>query len=80
MPMLACLRLKWQSISIFSQMSCRAALRAKGRENRSVRPNVLKIAGMQRVIEASPAGDQAYLVSAYDKLFTAAGFGNPLPQ
>lgn len=34
------------------------------------------LAELQRIIDASPTGDLAYLVTAFGKPFTAAGFGN----
>lgn len=48
----------------------------KGRENKPVRLELPIIPELQRIIDVSPTGDLAYLVTAYGKPFTAAGFGN----
>lgn len=52
----------------------------KGRENSPVRLELPIIPELQRIIDASPTGDLAYLVTAYGKPFTAAGFGNRMRE
>lgn len=52
----------------------------KGRESNPVRLEIPIIPELQRIIDASPTGDLAYLVTAYRKPFTAAGFGNRMRE
>jgi len=52
----------------------------KGRENSPVRLELPIIPELQRIIDASPTGDLAYLVTAYGKPFSAAGFGNRMRE
>lgn len=52
----------------------------KGRENRPVRLELPIIPELQRILDASPTGDLAFLATAYGKPFTAAGFGNRMRE
>lgn len=52
----------------------------KGRENKPVRLELPIIPELQRIIDASPTGDLAFLATAYGKPFTAAGFGNRMRE
>lgn len=52
----------------------------KGRERHPVRLEIPIIPELQRIIDASPTGDLAYLATAYGKPFTAAGFGNRMRE
>lgn len=48
----------------------------KGRNRRPVTIEIPVIAPLQRVLNASPCGDLTFLVTEFEKPFTANGFGN----
>ncbi|MFN4058462.1 MAG: tyrosine recombinase XerC [Roseinatronobacter sp.] len=52
----------------------------KGRADKPVRLELPIIPELQRIIDASPTGDLAFLATAYGKPFTAAGFGNRMRE
>lgn len=52
----------------------------KGRERKPVRLEIPIIPELQRILDASPTGDLAFLVTAYGKPFTPAGFGNRMRE
>jgi len=48
----------------------------KGRNKNPVRLKIRILEDLQRIIDASPVGDLTFLVTAFNKPFTANGFGN----
>ncbi|MCP4695546.1 MAG: tyrosine-type recombinase/integrase [Gammaproteobacteria bacterium] len=47
----------------------------KGRNNKPVRLSIRILSELQRIIDASPTGDLTYLVTNFNKPFSANGFG-----